>query len=45
MQLVKTRAVVINRINYSEADKIITVITSQHGKIRLIVKGVRKQNF
>ncbi len=43
MQLVKTRAVVINRINYSEADKIITVLTSEHGKIRLMAKGVRKQ--
>ena len=43
MQLVKTRAIVINRINYSEADKIITVLSNDRGKIRLIAKGVRKQ--
>lgn len=43
MHEIKTRALVINRINYSETDKIITVLTKDKGKISLMVKGLRKQ--
>lgn len=38
----QTRGIIINRINFGEADRIITVITPDHGKLRLIAKGVRR---
>lgn len=37
-----TRGIVLARINYGESDRIITVITSNYGKLRLIAKGARK---
>jgi len=37
-----TTGVVLARINYGEADRIITILTNDHGKIRLLAKGVRK---
>jgi len=37
-----TKGIVLARINYSESDRIITVITDKFGKLRLIVKGARK---
>lgn len=33
---------VLNRTDFSEADRIITILTPDQGKIRLIAKGVRK---
>ncbi len=33
---------VLMRTNYGEADRILTVLTPNHGKIRLLAKGVRK---
>lgn len=39
----KTDAIVINRINYGEYDRIITFITRDYGKVKLIAKSVRKQ--
>jgi len=38
-----TRGIVLKRIDYGEADRIITVLTPDHGKLRLMVRGVRKQ--
>ena len=38
----KTTGFVIKRINYAEADKIITIFTKEHGKKVYIAKGVRK---
>lgn len=38
----KTNAIVLKRINYGEADRIITVLTQDCGKLRLLAKGVRK---
>lgn len=38
----KTRAIVLRRIDYGEADRIITLLTEDHGKIRVMAKGVRK---
>ncbi|MCX6725988.1 MAG: DNA repair protein RecO [Candidatus Shapirobacteria bacterium] len=38
----KTEGIILKRNNYGEADKIITVYTKYHGKIRAIAKGVRK---
>ncbi len=37
-----TKAIVLSRINYGEADRIITVLTPDSGKLTLIAKGVRK---
>lgn len=37
-----TRAIVLHRTNYGEADKIITSITSDGKKLSLFAKGVRK---
>lgn len=42
MKQLKFTGFVINRRNFSEADKIITVYTREHGKINLKVAGVRK---
>lgn len=38
----KTEGIIIKRINYSEADKILTIFTREHGKIVAIAKGIRK---
>lgn len=37
-----TRAIVLTRTNYGEADRIVTVLTPDVGKLRLMAKGVRK---
>jgi DNA repair protein RecO len=42
MKQVVTRGIVLSRTNYGEADRIITVVTPDQGKLRLIAKGVRK---
>lgn len=38
----QTRGIVLKRINFGEADRILTVITPEYGKLRLMAKGVRK---
>ncbi len=42
-QAVNTEAIVLTRTNFGEADRILTVLTPDHGKRRLMAKGVRKQ--
>jgi DNA repair protein RecO len=42
MNQVVTQGIVLSRTNYGEADRIITMLTPEHGKIRLMAKGVRK---
>ncbi len=42
MRLFKTEGIVIKRKNVGEADKLITILTKNFGKIRLKAKGVRK---
>src|SRR3990167_8349663 len=37
-----TKAIVLSRRDYQEADRILTVITPDHGKLHLIAKGVRR---
>lgn len=34
--------IVLRRVDYAEADRILTVLTREHGKIGLIARGVRK---
>lgn len=38
----QTNGIVLNRINFGEADRILTIITPDHGKLRLMAKGVRR---
>jgi DNA repair protein RecO (recombination protein O) len=42
MKTIATKAIVLSRINYGEADKILTLLTSEQGKVSVIAKGVRK---
>ncbi len=42
MNHVVTRGIVLSRTNYGEADRIITLLTPDHGKVRLMARGVRK---
>jgi DNA repair protein RecO (recombination protein O) len=43
MKAERTNAVVLRRINYGEADRILTLLTREFGKQALIAKGVRKE--
>ncbi len=42
MHSFRVEGIIIKRKNYGEADRIITVVTPHHGKIKIIAKGVRK---
>ena len=42
MNNIVDEAIVLKRIEYGEADRILTVLTKNHGKISVIAKGVRK---
>ncbi len=42
MNQVVTRGIVLTRTDFQEADRIITVLTPDQGKVRLIAKGVRR---
>ena len=44
MRSYKTEGVVIKRSNLSEADRILTIFTKKHGKIKILAKGVRRIN-
>lgn len=37
-----TTGIILRRLNYGESDRILTVISPDHGKLRLMAKGVRK---
>lgn len=37
-----TSAIVLSRTNYQEADRILTLLTPNHGKISVLAKGVRR---
>ena len=41
MQTIRSSAIVLNRINYKETDRIITVLTPDMGKLSLYVSGAR----
>ncbi len=42
MNRIASQAVVLTRLNYGEADRILTIMTPEHGKISVLAKGVRK---
>ncbi len=44
MRSYKTHGIIIKRKDFGECDKILTVITRNQGKIKIIAKGVRKIN-
>jgi DNA repair protein RecO (recombination protein O) len=42
MNTIVTQGIVLRRTNYGEADRIVQFLTPDHGKISVVVKGVRK---
>jgi DNA repair protein RecO (recombination protein O) len=42
MITVVTTAIILGRTDYGEADRILTLLTPDHGKLRLLAKGVRR---
>lgn len=42
MKFIKTKGLVIKKIDFGEGDRIITVFSENFGKIDLLVKGIRK---
>ena len=36
--------IIIKRANYGEGDRLLTIITKEHGKIKVLAKGIRKIN-
>lgn len=42
MNQIVTKGIVLSRTNYGEADRILTILTPDHGRIRVMAKGVRK---
>lgn len=41
-RFIKTQGIVLKRTNYAEKDRIITLITPEFGKMKVLAKGVRK---
>jgi DNA repair protein RecO (recombination protein O) len=42
MRQIRTEGIILTRVNYGEADRIITFLTPDHGKVTAIAKSVRK---
>lgn len=42
MNQIVTQGIVLSRTDFGEADRILTILTPNHGRIRAIAKGVRK---
>lgn len=42
MKRLQTKGIVLSRTDFGEADRIITVLTPNYGKVRLMARGVRK---
>ncbi len=43
MKQLTTKGIILNRLNFSEADRIVAVLTPDHGKVSMIAKGARRQ--
>ena len=37
-----TRAIILRRTNYGEADRILTILTPEHGQLAVMAKAVRR---
>lgn len=44
MKQLITTAIILSRTDYGEADRIVTMLTPDQGKLRLMARGVRKSN-
>lgn len=42
MKQILTTAIILRRTDFGEADRILTLLTPDHGKLRLMAKGVRR---
>lgn len=42
MRSYKTEGIILKRTNFGEADRILTVFTKKHGKMKILAKGVRR---
>ena len=42
MRSYKTEGIIIKRVNFGEADRVLTIYTKHYGKLRVIAKGVRR---
>jgi DNA repair protein RecO (recombination protein O) len=42
MKTIVTQGIILARTNFQEADRIITMLSSDQGKVRLVAKGVRR---
>lgn len=42
MKHVTTKAIILKRLDFEEADRILTAITPEHGKVSLFAKGARR---
>lgn len=42
MNQIVSKGIVLTRVDYGEADRIVTLLTPDHGKIRVMARGVRK---
>ncbi|HBO60516.1 TPA: DNA repair protein RecO, partial [Candidatus Berkelbacteria bacterium] len=42
MAIFKTKGIILKRTNLGEADRILTILTQDRGKIRVVAKGIRK---
>lgn len=43
MKPIRTKAIVLRRTNYGEADRILQLLTPEHGKVSVIAKGARRE--
>ncbi|MCY4246903.1 MAG: DNA repair protein RecO [Chloroflexi bacterium] len=41
---IRTQAIILSRRDFGEADRLLTLLTPAHGKLRAIAKGARKPN-
>ena len=42
MSLIKDRAIVLRRLDYSETSQVVAMLTREHGQQRLIAKGIKR---
>lgn len=42
MSVLKDEAVVLNRLDYSETSQVLVLFTREHGKVRVIAKGIKR---
>lgn len=42
MRTYKTEGIILKRLNFGEADRIITIYTKHYGKLKVLAKGVRR---